>query len=127
MGYKQEIGRWGEGIAASFLKKKGYSIVDRNYYTREGEIDLIALLEEEGEIVLVFVEVKTRTGERFGYPEEAFTRRKWDHLLRAINLYFEGQPDIDHPWQIDLVAIQILGNDRPPDIRHFENIVMGYD
>lgn len=64
MSYKQEIGRWGEGIAAAFLERKGYTIIGRNYFTPEGELDLIALLEEKDEQVLVFVEVKTRTSDK---------------------------------------------------------------
>ena len=126
MSYKQEIGRWGEGIAAAFLKRKGYTIIDRNYFTPEGELDIIALLEEQDEQVLVFVEVKTRTSDKYGYPEEAFSQKKWNHMLKAIGLYFQKQPDYEEAWQIDLIAIQKLSGKEPVDIQHFENIVMGY-
>ncbi len=127
MSYKQEIGRWGEGIAAAFLERKGFSIVDRNFYTPEGEIDIVALLEEQGERILVFVEVKTRTSEKYGYPEEAFSQKKWNHMLKAIDHYLQRQPAYGDSWQVDLIAIQKLSGDDPPDIQHFENIVMGYD
>lgn len=126
MSYKQEIGRWGEGIAAAFLERKGYTIIDRNYFTPEGELDLIALLEEKDEQVLVFVEVKTRTSEKYGYPEEAFSHKKWNNMLNAIGLYFQERPEYEDAWQVDLIAIQKLSGNDQPDIQHFENIVMGY-
>ena len=127
MNYKQEIGRWGEGIAAAFLERKGFSIVDRNFNTPEGEIDIVALMDEQGERVLVFVEVKTRTSEKYGYPEEAFSQKKWNNMIKAIDHYLQRQPEYGDSWQVDLIAIQKLSDDKLPDIQHFENIVMGYD
>jgi len=123
----KEVGRWGEEIAAVYLKRNGYSIVDRNFYTPEGEIDLIALQEEKEEKILIFVEVKTRTSKKYGYPEEAFTRKKWDHMLRAIDKYFEDHLDYGDTWQIDVIAVQKLSEEQLPEIVHFENIVMSYD
>jgi len=120
----KEVGRWGEEIAAVYLKRNGYLIVDRNFYTPEGEIDLIALQEEKDEQILIFVEVKTRTSEKYGFPEEAFTRKKWDHMLNAIDRYFQDQPDFRDTWQIDVIAVQRLTEDQPPEIEHFENVVM---
>ena len=126
MSYKQEIGRWGEGLAAAFLERKGYTIIDRNYFTPEGELDLIALLEDKDEQVLVFVEVKTRTSDKYGYPEEGFSRKKWNNMLNAIGLYLQERPEYEDAWQVDLIAIQKLSDKDPLDIQHFENIVMGY-
>ena len=123
----KEVGRWGEKIAAAYLKRKGYSIVDRNFYTPEGEIDLIAIQKDNEEGVLVFVEVKTRTSEKYGYPEEAFTLKKWGHMLKAIDRYLQDQPDYGDAWQVDVIAIQRLIVGKPPDIEHFENVVMNYD
>ena len=124
---KKEVGRWGEEIAAVYLKRNGYSIVDRNFFTPEGEIDLIALQEEKEEQILIFVEVKTRTSEKYGFPEEAFTRKKWDHMLRAIDRYLEDYLDFGDAWQIDVIAVQKLSEDQLPEIVHFKNIVMSYD
>ena len=123
----KEVGRWGEEIAALYLKRNGYSIVDRNFYTPEGEIDLIALREEKEERILIFVEVKTRTSEKYGYPEEAFTRKKWDHMIKAIDRYLQDQPYFGDAWQVDVIAVQRLNVGKPPDIEHFENVVMNYD
>jgi len=120
----KEVGRWGEEIASVYLERKGYLIVDRNFYTQEGEIDLIALREEKEERILTFVEVKTRTSEKYGYPEEAFTRKKWDHMLKAIGRYLLDHPDCGDAWQIDVIAVQRLSEDQPPEIEHFDNVVM---
>jgi len=122
-----EVGRWGEEIAAAYLERNGYSIVDRNFYTPDGEIDLIAHLEDNEERILIFVEVKTRTNDKYGYPEEAFTRKKWDHMLKAINRYLLDQPDYRDGWQIDVIAVQRLIEDQPPKIEHFDNVVMNND
>jgi putative endonuclease len=124
---KTEIGRWGEEIAAGYLIRNGYSILKRNFYTPEGEIDIIALQEEKDEQILIFVEVKTRTTEKYGFPEEAFTRKKWDHMLKAIERYLQSQSDYGDAWQIDVIAIQRLIKKDPPEIEHFENVVMNYD
>lgn len=69
---KKKIGAFGERIAADFLSRRGYKIIDWHFQTRVGEIDLIA--EDNSQII--FVEVKTRTGSNFGLPEEAINREK---------------------------------------------------
>ena len=119
---KQKIGKWGEDIAASYLQEKGYEILGRNYSTASGEIDIIAKIKEDGETFLIFAEVKTRTTLTFGHPEDAVTERKKDHILKAINIFFEENEMLDLPWQIDVVAIQQLSPDKPPNIQHFENV-----
>ena len=68
----KQVGSKGEDLAAEFLKDKGYRIIGRNYKTPIGELDIIA---KDGE-TLVFVEVKTRSSNAFGYPFEAVGSRK---------------------------------------------------
>ena len=125
--YNQIIGRWGEDIAAEFLQEKGYLIIDRNYFTSAGEIDLITLMEEDGEEILVFVEVKTRTSDRFGYPEESFTKKKWKHMRDAIDIFLQERSTYGDNWRVDVIAILRYAKSEPPDIQHFENIVMTDD
>ena len=108
------IGRWGEGVAAAYLESKGYLVVDRNITTPAGEK------------FLIFVEVKTRTSQKYGYPEDAITRTKWDHLIAAINDYLTDHPELEEIWQVDVVAIQKLSLSEPPDIQHFENVDLSY-
>jgi putative endonuclease len=57
----KEIGNWGEKQACKYLRSKGYKILERNFYTRAGEVDIIAAVESSSEENLSFIEVKTRT------------------------------------------------------------------
>ncbi|MFO0704935.1 MAG: YraN family protein [Candidatus Andersenbacteria bacterium] len=75
----QQLGQIGESLVTYALGERGFTVVARNVRTRYGEIDLIA--QKEG--ITIFVEVKTRTSRRFGYPEEAVDRKKRLHLSRA--------------------------------------------
>lgn len=126
---KQQIGRWGENVAAYYLEKKGYQIIARNVRTPRGEIDLVALQNAPGRECLVFVEVKTRTNEHFGLPEEAVDERKLEHLFLTAEVYLEAYLR-DHPewngrdWRIDVIAIQGRpgGKVEETEIEHFEHI-----
>ncbi len=113
-----ETGKLGETAAAEFLEKKGWRIVERNWRAGRGEIDIIAWANEK---LLVFVEVKTRTGEGagFGGPEQAVDARKQELLARAAGAYMES---IDYEWEIrfDVVAV-ILRNGKVLEIRHVED------
>ena len=68
----KETGKLGEDIAVHYLKQNGYVILDRNFECRQGEIDIITLDEKE----IVFVEVKTRTSNKYGAPSEAVNKIK---------------------------------------------------
>lgn len=115
--HNQNIGRWGEGIAAEYLQKEGYIFVDRNIRTPYGEIDLIL---RRGEIV-IFVEVKTRTSSRYGYPEESITPRKQQHMFDSAE-YYAQEKKIEH-WQIDAISVEGKPNGSAPKITHFEDIL----
>jgi len=118
------IGQWGEEIAADFLERKGYSVLSRNVFTAGGEIDIVAFLENEADSYLVFVEVKTRTNNDFGYPEEAFDRKKYNHLLSSIEEYLDSNPGLPGEWRIDVIAVVGSPGRGKPQICHFEGIVM---
>ena len=109
----QSIGQWGEQVAADYLVSHGYRIVDRNFRTPFGEIDLI--VERYG--LTIFVEVKTRTTRLFGPPEVAVTVRKQQHMQSCAEHYIQ-ENGIDH-WQIDVIAVMEI--DGKPEIIHFEN------
>lgn len=95
------IGKEGEDRAAQFLSKQGYRILERNYRTRSGEIDLIAL--HQGEVV--FVEVKTRTSNAFGAPELAVTPQKQQRMIKAALGYIKHKKLHQVPCRFDVVAI----------------------
>jgi putative endonuclease len=103
-------------MAAGYLERHGYEILDRNVRTPYGEIDLVA---RRGEIVL-FVEVKTRTNRAFGLPEVSVTPRKQSHMLAAAE-HYAAEKEIDS-WQLDVVAIEGQPEGEV-EIVHFENIL----
>jgi len=114
--YKKELGSKGEIIASDHLKKIGYEILDKNFRTRDGEIDLIT--EDKGEIV--FVEVKTRRNSNFGYPEEAVNEKKIEKMIKVANSWLEKKEKFDNSWRIDIIAIELCS--QPPKITHIKNI-----
>ncbi len=119
---QQRVGKWGETVAADFLERRGYQVLARNVRTAYGEIDLIARHETGG---LVFVEVKTRTNSRFGYPEEAVDARKLGHLVSSAQAYMNERPqEADQGWRIDVIAVQGRPGDNIEEVSfvHFENI-----
>ncbi len=99
--FKKTLGREGEDLAAEFLKKHGYKILDRNYHTRAGEIDIIAL--HDGAVV--FVEVKMRTSDRYGAPELAVNQQKQRRMVRAALGYIKYKKIHQVPCRFDVVAI----------------------
>lgn len=115
---RQKLGRYGEMLACEFLMRRGYKIIDKNYRTRGGEIDIIA---KEGE-VLVFVEVKTRTNNKFGAPEEAIDFYKQNKLAKTAEYYlvYHNVPETD--YRIDAIAIEIDLRDKKAKIRHKKDI-----
>ena len=117
--YRQALGRWGENLAANYLIQKNYAIVERNVRTPYGEIDLVA---RQG-LVTIFVEVKTRSSERYGYPESAITSSKQAHLIAAAQSYLQGHPELDGDWRIDVIAVRRFRSRYPPKIDHFENAI----
>lgn len=122
---KQELGRWGENRAAEYLQENGYVLIGQNVRTPYGEIDLIVQKvpeSKENGLTTVFVEVKTRTSQSFGYPEEAITSHKQEHLISAVEHYLQENPDLAGYWRIDVISIEQYPN-RSPIINHFENAV----
>lgn len=96
-------GKFGERIAIAILKKKGYKILDTNFHSRFGEIDIVA--EDRG--TLVFVEVKTRWGKKFGLPEEAVTPWKLRAIAKTGDYYKITHPKTPDLMRIDVVALEI--------------------
>ena len=102
------FGKQSEEIAAQFLLSKGYRILERNYRTPGGELDLITL---DGD-VLVFVEVKARRRMGFGEPAFAVDRRKQRHLIRASLFYLTRKRIQNRSCRFDIVVIQETGDGR---------------
>ena len=109
-------GQSGEDLAAAFLEKKGWKIVERNWRGGRGEVDIIAWAADQ---LLVFVEVKTRSSEIFGGPEGAIDARKQQILAYTAGLYMES---IGYEWEIrfDVISV-ILRRGVLLDLRHVED------
>jgi putative endonuclease len=111
------IGQLGEAMAQEYLKKQGYKIVIRNYRTKRGEIDIIA--EKRG--CLVFVEVRTKVGERFGTPEETLDWKKRRKLLGNAKAYVVYQK-YSGLYRVDAICIVLSDGIEKERFRHYENI-----
>ena len=118
--HRQRLGKYGEELAVRYLQKHGYRILERNFKARYGELDIICVKDN----VLVFVEVKTRIGEKFGKPEESVTSHKLRELIKTAEYYLVLHPNFRGNIRIDLVAIQLSKGNVLLDMKHIKNITM---
>ncbi len=109
-----ELGKSGEEIAAGFLKQKGYLVLETNWRKGPLEIDIIARKDD----MLVVAEVKTRSTNYFGEPEEFVTRSKQKNLIRAANSYIL-EKNLDLETRFDIISILIKGGQQK--IYHIED------
>lgn len=112
-----EVGKTGERIAREYLENKGYKIVEQNYRTKYAEIDLLAKKDN----ALALIEVRTRTGEQFGAPEETINKRKM-RKLRMNALAYTSRIQWKGSCQIDIVCVVLDKNHNLGRINHYENI-----
>lgn len=103
--WNQTTGKFGERIGEDYLKKQGYQILERNVRSPFGEIDLVAFHQS----TLVFVEIKTRRDQTFGYPEEAVGEHKKTQLVRLASWYLARHPKLRSAVRFDVLAIQMEG------------------
>ncbi len=109
--YKKLLGKRGEIAAEKYLKARGYTLLFRNYRTPFGEADLVVEKEEE----VVFVEVKTRTGDGYGTPAESVTKTKIAHYQKIAAYYLSGRKE-EVAVRFDVVEVYADGR-----ISHIEN------
>lgn len=114
-----EIGRSGEAVAKKYLQENGYSVVEANYKTRYAEIDII--VRDKG--VLVFVEVRAKSGELFGTPEESITRKKIRTLIKNANAYV-ARKCYNKNYRIDVVCVVFCEDKKVKRISHYKNITL---
>lgn len=117
---KQLSGIKGENHAVNFLKKHGYQIIERNFRSRAGEIDIIALESQ----TLVFIEVKARSTSEFGSPLDAITPWKLNSIIRTAEFYKLKHPKLPDSLRVDAVAIIIDQNNEIKSIELVKNISM---
>ena len=117
---KREKGRKSEDIAKDLLVSKGYRFIQRNFYTRHGEIDLI--FEDRNE--LVFVEVKSSKGDYYGQPEERIDRTKVKRLTESARIFLAENKIRNKDCRFDVVSI-LYEEDNSARINHIKNAFWG--
>ena len=119
MTQRSELGQLGENLACRYLKKKGYKIIERNYWKSWGELDIVAVSPEK---ILVLIEVKTVKGPQpMITAENQITQAKLRKFRRAAELYANRSKLLSNKgWRIDLVAVTMDGGEF--DLKHYENI-----
>lgn len=135
---KQKVGEIGEGVACNFLIKRGFTVIDRNYRKKWGEIDIIA--KKDG--ILRFIEVKTVSRENIrgvsqetlqqDRPEENVHAWKLKRLYRAIQSYLRDKkvsPETlngvgQAEWQFDVLAVFLDIENREAKVRFTENVIL---
>ena len=119
MAWHNKVGETGEQLAKEYLQQQNYKIVEQNFESKFAEIDLIAKDEQQ----LVFVEVRTKTGEDFGRPEQTIGQRKKRKLQQNVKHYLKYS-DYNGPHRIDVIGVLLDKKYNKQDLRHFKNITM---
>lgn len=115
---RAELGALGERLAVDYLQGLGMRILARNWRCRYGELDVIAA---EAADTVVFVEVKTRTGDGFGGLESAVTPQKVRRIRRLAGIWLAGQPTAWAQLRIDVVGVRV-GRRRQPEVVHLRGV-----
>ena len=102
------LGKQGEEAAVSLLKENGYKILARNYKTKLGEVDIVAIDND----TFCFIEVKTRNTIRFGSPQEAVSRFKQRQISKAALMFLKENNLLDKKARFDVVSV-LYSQDSP--------------
>ncbi len=113
----KELGEYGEGKACEYLQNKGYKIIERNFRCHVGEADIIAT-KDNG---VIFVEVKTRSQERYGEPSEAVNCIKKKHIYKVAEWYSLKNNLWDLPISLDVIEVYV--NEKIYRINHIKNAI----
>ena len=112
-----KLGREGEQKAVEFLQEQGIEILTRNFRSPYGEVDIIGKSEKQ----IIFFEVKTRTSDTCGNPEDSITTRKKEKLIATALHYLQEKDLLSTSWRIDVISI--FSNDETFEYEWFENAV----
>lgn len=99
----KQIGKIGEQLACQYLQEEGYQIIQRNFYAKQGEIDIITKQNR----TIIFVEVKTRTNEIFGKPADAVHYFKQKHMYQTAKYYLYQTKQENKEIRFDVIEVWI--------------------
>lgn len=116
--HNKDLGARGEEVAVDFLKRRGFSILERNWTCFAGEADIIALDDE----AIHFIEVKTRRGNGHGFPAESVDAKKRRRYEAISELYLSTYDGCDTGVTFDIIAINVLENERAY-VRVYRNVL----
>jgi putative endonuclease len=117
---RRKLGTFGESAAAAHLLRQGYELIARQWRCSAGEMDLVARQDD----VLVFVEVRTRSGNAYGSPEESVTAAKQTRLVALAYAYLDAcHLDDSTPWRIDVIAVEVDRTGRVSRLNHIVNAI----
>ncbi len=111
----KELGKQGEDLAAVFLEENGIRVLERNYHFEKAEVDIIAYNGRQ----IIFVEVKTRTTDVHGQPEESVGEEKQKSLFKVAEAWLYERKMDGAPVRFDVISI-LMKPKKQPDIKHFE-------
>ena len=116
MAQHNDLGKWGEEVAAAYLRDQGYVILEKDWASGHRDIDIIALDRD----MMVFVEVKTRTSRDITDPEDAVNRHKLQQIARAINHYVRSRR-VDRDIRFDIITV--VGHmGEYPEVDHIKDV-----
>ena len=103
---RHQTGKIGEDMATKYLESIGYTIIERNFVAKQGEIDIVARDKEE----LVFIEVKTRTNTLYGKPIDAVNTPKQKHLISTVKYYLYVNHLENEFVRLDVIEVYLNGD-----------------
>lgn len=118
--HNQQFGKLGEDIAVTYLERKGYKILVRNFRFGRVELDIVAEYEND----IVFIEVKTRTSDQMAYPEQAVGKAKQRNIRLAAEQFLEER-NITKPARFDIIAV--VKNEVKFEVEHIEDAFYPFD
>jgi putative endonuclease len=115
------LGKWGEQLAETLLVNLGATVLERNYRSDPGEIDLII----DHDDALVAVEVKTRTDLDLEKPEEAVTRWKLRRMILGLQTFAQDHDMLERHWRLDVVAVELDLDGSLRRCEHIRDVYLG--
>ena len=112
------LGAYSQELARNYLKSKHYSILSSNFRTRYGEIDIIATYKD----LLCFIEVKTRTSNKFGRPYESVSFYKIKRIQQAALMYIKEKDLHFKKFRIEVISIELNSDMSLKSLKHFQNV-----